>query len=187
MFGGAREGSFAVSEQLRIEHVLRDAAAVERQEGGCRTGGVSVDRPREHFLARACFARDQHGDGGRPYAARGIEQRLHFLGEEERSRLFFDRRRRPYSSTRPFFLAGTFQIDGSASNPQDISKEYGLRRVFWYVANQQDLFLFVRADVHDRFRRRVFWKLVVLASLYHARVGATPKRLNRHDHLAREQ
>ncbi len=48
-------------EQLRIDQVGRNRAAVDPQKGAAAASGVFVDEARNHFLARAGLAQDQHG------------------------------------------------------------------------------------------------------------------------------
>ncbi len=58
---GAGEGALVVAEELRLDQVFRDGAAVHRDEGGLAIGiAGTMQRSRHLFLAGAGFARDQH-------------------------------------------------------------------------------------------------------------------------------
>ncbi len=62
---GAGEGALLVAEQFRLQKVLRDRRAVDADERLFRTVGTGVDVTRQHLLAGAGFAGDQHrGVGG---------------------------------------------------------------------------------------------------------------------------
>ncbi|MNY00627.1 hypothetical protein D3C86_1331270 [compost metagenome] len=69
---GAGEGALLVPEQSRFEHVVRDRCAVDRNERLTGAMGMLVDVTRQHFLARARLARDQH----RGIAARDPRRQL---------------------------------------------------------------------------------------------------------------
>ena len=56
---GAGECAAAVSEQLRVEHLLWRRAAIEGQEGFRRARRVAMDQAGEDFLAGAGFAGDE--------------------------------------------------------------------------------------------------------------------------------
>jgi hypothetical protein len=53
-----------MAEQDRLDQVLRQRAAIHRDEGPARTLALALDGARDHFLAHARFALDQHGDVG---------------------------------------------------------------------------------------------------------------------------
>ena len=80
---GAGECAPAVPEQLAFEHLSGDRGAVEWNERLLRAPGRAMDRAREHFLAGARFAGEQHGDVGRRNAARDRQQLGHLLGHPE--------------------------------------------------------------------------------------------------------
>ena len=61
---GSREGALHVSEHLAFEQVLGEGGAVDRHPGLVGARGVLVDGLRDHLLARAGLAVDQHGGGG---------------------------------------------------------------------------------------------------------------------------
>src|SRR6185437_11322097 len=57
----ARERATHVAEQLRFEQRLGNRAAVDRHEPVRGARALAVQQPREQLLARAAFARDEHG------------------------------------------------------------------------------------------------------------------------------
>ena len=57
---GAGEGALGVAEELALEQRLRDRGAVHRHEGLVAARRLRVDRAREHLLAGAALAREQH-------------------------------------------------------------------------------------------------------------------------------
>ena len=61
---GAGEGTFFVAEQGGFEQVFGNRGAVDRHEGFGAARRVGVDVAREHFLAGARFAGQQHGGVG---------------------------------------------------------------------------------------------------------------------------
>src|SRR5690606_37609625 len=58
---GARERALDVAEQLGLEQVFRDCAAVERHERGVTAIALAVDEARDELLAGSALAGDQHG------------------------------------------------------------------------------------------------------------------------------
>src|SRR6185436_17840151 len=56
---GAREGAFGVAEELALEKLLGNGAAVHRQERAFRAARALVDPAREHALAGAALAGDE--------------------------------------------------------------------------------------------------------------------------------
>ena len=56
----AGEGAALVTEQHGFEHVLGDGRAVDRDEAVLRARTGAMNEPRQHFLAGAGFADDQH-------------------------------------------------------------------------------------------------------------------------------
>src|SRR5829696_2970356 len=62
--GGPREGALLVPEQGRLDQVFGDGAAVDRHERLALAIARSLDRPRQHFLADARLALDEHRDVG---------------------------------------------------------------------------------------------------------------------------
>ncbi len=93
--GRAGERAAAVTEQLRVEHVLGHGAAVEGLEDRLGAVGVGVNEAGEHLLARARFAGEQDRHGGRSDAPSGGQQVLHFLRKKQRACFGLDRVRRP--------------------------------------------------------------------------------------------
>ncbi len=61
-------------EQLAFDEILRDGAAVQNHEGSIRPWALKVERPCDHFLARATLAGDQH-------ACRRVRDPLYELAE----------------------------------------------------------------------------------------------------------
>ena len=53
-----------VAEELALEEVRRDRAAVDADEGLLRARARVVDGVGDHLLARPALARDEHGDVG---------------------------------------------------------------------------------------------------------------------------
>ena len=72
----AGEGAALVAEQLRLEQLLGQRRAVERDERAAGSRRRAVDEPGDHLLAGAGFARQQHGRLGRGDLRRGLEHRL---------------------------------------------------------------------------------------------------------------
>ena len=58
---GVGEGPLLVPEELALEQVLGDRAAVQRDEGERLPVGVRVERARDQFLAHAALAADEDG------------------------------------------------------------------------------------------------------------------------------
>ena len=61
----AGEGAPLMPEQLALQQVLRDRAAVDRDERPSRARPQLVQRLRQHLLAGAALADQQHRDIGR--------------------------------------------------------------------------------------------------------------------------
>ncbi len=118
---GAGERAAPVAEQLRVKHVLGRRRAVEREEGRLGAGGAGVDRPGEHFLARARFAGDEDGDVGRRNAARDGEDALHLLGEEDGAALAFDGISGPQRGAVALLLAGVLQRERGATEAKNVA------------------------------------------------------------------
>ena len=72
----AGEGAALVAEQNGLEHVLRDGRAVHSHERAAAARGNAVDEAREHFLAGAGLADDEHGAVAGGDAARQLQQSL---------------------------------------------------------------------------------------------------------------
>ena len=62
---GAGEGALGVAEELALQQVLGYGAAVDRDESSVGAQALLVDRTRDHALAGAAFATDQHRAVGR--------------------------------------------------------------------------------------------------------------------------
>ena len=71
---GAGEGAADVAEELALEQRVRERGAVDRDEGALARGEPAWIGAREHLLAGAGLAGEQHG-GVR--AARAIDEREH--------------------------------------------------------------------------------------------------------------
>ncbi len=56
----AREGALLVAEQFALQQIRRNGAAIDGHEGMAGATRQLVDVARDHFLARAGFAEDQH-------------------------------------------------------------------------------------------------------------------------------
>ena len=63
--GGAGEGAFLVAEQFRFQQVFGDGRAVDGDERLFSARRAAVHVARQHFLAGAAFAGDQHRGVGR--------------------------------------------------------------------------------------------------------------------------
>ena len=75
--GGAGEGALLVAEQDRLDEVVGDGAAIDRDERlGAPLAGA-VDGARDQLLADAGFALDQHRDGGAGGLLGRAQHRLH--------------------------------------------------------------------------------------------------------------
>ena len=84
----AREGALLVAEQLGLQQLAREPGAVEVDERLVGARPVLVEPAREHALARARLALDQHGHGRGDHARRLRGQ----LADDRRSRRRRDRR-----------------------------------------------------------------------------------------------
>jgi len=73
----ASEGAALVAEQLALQEILRDGAAVDCDEGVRGAWAARVDRPRHQLLAGACLALDQHRDVGGGHALDEVQDLLH--------------------------------------------------------------------------------------------------------------
>src|SRR4029077_5427774 len=56
----ARKAAALVSEQLRFQQRIWDAAAVQHRQPGLAAGALSVNQPSDQFFADTRFASDQH-------------------------------------------------------------------------------------------------------------------------------
>ena len=76
-FGRAGEGALLVAEQDRLDEIVGDRAAIDRDERlGAPLAGA-VDGARDQFLADAGLAFDQHRDGGGRGLLGAAQHRLH--------------------------------------------------------------------------------------------------------------
>ncbi|VBF82571.1 Uncharacterized protein conserved in bacteria [Burkholderia pseudomallei] len=73
----ARECAALVAEQFGLQQMIRNRAAVDRDERRLAALGALVDRERGQLLAGARFAGDEHGRVGRGDLADRPEQLLH--------------------------------------------------------------------------------------------------------------
>jgi hypothetical protein len=73
----AAERALLVPEQLAFQEVLGDRGAVHGDERPLRAAGAAVDVTREHFLAGARLASDQHGGFGARHLLGAADRRLH--------------------------------------------------------------------------------------------------------------
>ena len=83
-----------MAEQDRLDQVLRQRAAIDRDERPGAARAAAVDGACDHFLADAGLAFDQHGDGGGGRLLGGAQHAAHGgragddVGEAERAVLF---------------------------------------------------------------------------------------------------
>src|SRR5690606_18154901 len=77
---GPREGSLHMAEDLALHEVLRDGAAIDRDEGSVAPGAATVDRLGAHLLARPRLARDEDGRAAGGGAVDDAVDRLHGEG-----------------------------------------------------------------------------------------------------------
>ena len=70
---GVGEGAAHVPEQLRLEQLLGDRAAVDGDEHALGAAAAPVQGARDHLLARAALARDQDGAVGVRHALDHVE------------------------------------------------------------------------------------------------------------------
>ena len=89
----------------------------------------------EHFLAGAGLAGDEHRHVGGRDAAHGGEERLHFLGEEDRVALVFDRIGRPQRGAAALRLAGTLELECGAAEAKDVAQEDCIEGIVWRLAH----------------------------------------------------
>ncbi len=120
---GAGEGAAAVAKELRVEHVLGHAGAVEREERGAGARGIGVNRAGEDFFARAGFTRDQNRHVRRCDAASRRQQRAHLLGKKQRACLLFDRRRRPQRRATPLLAPRLLQGESRPADAEDVAQD----------------------------------------------------------------
>ncbi len=57
---GVGEGALLVPEELALEQVLRDGAAVDRDERAAAAAAAPVNRARDELFADAALAGDEH-------------------------------------------------------------------------------------------------------------------------------
>ncbi len=75
--GGAGEGAFLVTEQNGFHEIVGDGAAIDGDERLGAPLAAAVYRARDHFLADAGLAFDQHRNGRTRGFFRGPQHRLH--------------------------------------------------------------------------------------------------------------
>lgn len=75
----AGERAALIAEQLRLQQVMRNRAAIDRDERPLAADGALVDRERRQFLAGSRLARDEHARVGLRDLADRAEQLLHRL------------------------------------------------------------------------------------------------------------
>ena len=73
----AGEGAAHVAEQLALQQVLRDGAAVDGDERPLGARRAAVELARDQLLAGAGLAGDEHGDVGRRDLLQLAEDLLH--------------------------------------------------------------------------------------------------------------
>ncbi len=74
---GAGEGALHVAEQLALQQLGAEARATDRHERPGGPAAPAVQCPREHALARAALAADQHGGLGRGDPAGQLQHPAH--------------------------------------------------------------------------------------------------------------
>ena len=82
-----------------------------------------MNRPREHFLAGAGFAGDEDRDVGGRDAPGDVEERLHFLGQEEGAAWFLDGLRGPECGAIAFVAPGLFEGQGGLPDAHDVAEQ----------------------------------------------------------------
>ncbi len=88
----AGERAAFIAEQFRLQQVMRNRAAVDRDERPLAAAGALVNRERRQLLAGARLARDEHARVGLRDLADRAEQLLHRLAVADHP-VFADRRR----------------------------------------------------------------------------------------------
>src|SRR5688572_23999327 len=111
-----------MTEELRVDHVLRRRGAVEGQEGCFCSIRDGMNGPREDFLAGAGLAGDEDGDVGRRDALARGEQGAHLVGDEDGSVQVLNRICRPECSSVAFVLSVTFKVESCFSHSKDIAE-----------------------------------------------------------------
>ena len=71
------EGAFLVSEELALEQIFGDGAAIDRDKGPAAARAAPVDGERGHFLPGAAFAEEKDGRVGGGYLSDEPEHALH--------------------------------------------------------------------------------------------------------------
>ncbi len=79
-FGGAGEGALLVTEQDRLDQIVGDRTAIDRDERLCLALAAAMDGACEHLLADAGLALDQHWDRRARGLLRGAHHGRHRLG-----------------------------------------------------------------------------------------------------------
>ena len=64
LFGGARERSFLVAEQLRFDELFGDGGTVHLNEALAGSRAVAMNRPRDELFANAALSQQHHGGIG---------------------------------------------------------------------------------------------------------------------------
>jgi hypothetical protein len=85
-----------------------------------------VHEPCEYFFARAGFAGDEDRDIRGGDAARRVENGLHLLGNEQNTRLRFDRIRGPECGAAAFFLASRIELQQRSADVKDVGDGQGV-------------------------------------------------------------
>ena len=80
-----------------------------------------MNRSGEHFLARACFARDEDRNIGRCDPARDVEDVLHRFCLKDRAALTLDWIGRPERRAITFFLASVSSAQCCATETKDFA------------------------------------------------------------------
>ena len=79
----AGEGALLMAEQLAFQQGLGDRRAIDRDEGLLGARAQAVDRLRQHLLAGAAFAKQQHGDIGRRDLLDGAQRPRHLRARRD--------------------------------------------------------------------------------------------------------
>jgi hypothetical protein len=110
VFIGAGEGAALVAEKFGFEQLVGQRAAVLDDEGLVGAPAAVVDGARQHFLAGARFAADQHREVERgdllDQRADGIERAVRRCGSAVETELAFDALAFRFDATRQHRLGG---------------------------------------------------------------------------------
>ena len=136
----------AVAEQLRIQHLFRNAAAIERTKCCRRAIRIGMNGAGDDFFARTRFTGNEDRDRCRCDATRSRQNRLHLLGEKERTCLLLDRRRWPQCCAAAFLFTGMLELDGCATDSKHVAEQDGLDYIVRHFTDESDIRLLTHAQ-----------------------------------------